>query len=86
MLLGARRAGNPPQRSNAYTTSRMTDQTTHAIVSIVKRTAGPERKRIKEMKGFTVLSSSYVLYLSLLLLRSEVLLACENTPTNQWRK
>jgi hypothetical protein len=44
-----------------------------------------ERKRIKEMKGFTVItvySGLYVLYLSLLLLRSKVLLACENTPIN----
>ena len=42
------------------------------------------------MKGFTVCfamySSSYALYLSLLLLYSKVLLACENTPIKQWRK
>ena len=48
-----------------------------------------ERKRIKEMKGFTVFtvfSGLYVLYLSLLLLRSKVHLACENTPIKQRRK
>ena len=38
------------------------------------------------MKRNTVLSSSYVLYLSLMLSGSKVLLACENTPIKQWRK
>ena len=38
------------------------------------------------MTRFTVLSSSYVLYLSLLLSCSKVILACENTPIKQWRK
>ena len=37
------------------------------------------------MARITVLSSSYVLYLSLLYLCSKVLLACENTPIKQWR-
>ena len=38
------------------------------------------------MTCFTVLASSYVLYLSLLHLCSKVQLACENTPIKQWRK
>ena len=38
------------------------------------------------MTRITVLSSSYVLYLSLLLSCSKVNLACENTPIKQWRK
>ena len=72
--------------TSSYTTSRMTAIATSAILSAVKRTTGPERKRIREMKCFTVVSSAYVLYLFLLLLCSKVLLACENTPIKQWRK
>ena len=45
-----------------------------------------ERKRYTTMTRITVLSSSYVLYLSLLLSCSKVILACENTPIKQWRK
>ena len=81
-------------RQSLYTTRRMTIHSVRRIVCITGKKScitAPHteiywRKRIKEMKGFTVYSSSSVLYLSLLLLCSKVPLACENTPIKLWHK
>lgn len=42
------------------------------------------KERITHMMHRNVLSSSYVLYLSLLLNSGKVNFACENTPIKQW--